>query len=105
MVDRTSRRIVIEELCEHTDTLTFDGKKIDGKRPHPMGPSSGYNRGGGKTYERWCQGATVLSEPTEEMVERAAITIHELRCEQKGPTDGDVARAALDRCPVLVGCR
>jgi DNA (cytosine-5)-methyltransferase 1 len=32
---------------------------------------------------------------TRWMGSQAAITIHELRCEQKGPTDADVARAAL----------
>jgi chorismate-pyruvate lyase len=51
-------------------------------------------------WSGWCPGSTtlartVLTEPSEEMVERAATTIHELRCEQKGPTDADVARAAL----------
>jgi len=67
-----SRRIVIEEPCEHKDMYSDDGRLIDGMKPHPLGVAVGYSRGGGKTYERWCEGATVLTEPSEEMVERAA---------------------------------
>lgn len=74
-----SRRIVIEEPCKH----------------HEMQGHTWFTEK--QRLVRICPGGSriVLSEPSEEMVERAAITIHELRCEQKGPTDGDVARAAL----------
>jgi hypothetical protein len=82
-----TRRIVIEELCEHGNYRCSEVIEW------PFNTATN----GNDFIPRPCPGGsrTVLSEPSEEMVERAAITIHELRCEQKGPTDADVARAAL----------
>ena len=55
----TEARLVIEALCGHQGSFV-DGstRPLDGMERHPMGVATGFNKGGGKTYESWCPGGS-----------------------------------------------
>lgn len=76
-----TRRILVEDLCAHEGTFTHAGTFIDGMKPHPLGEPTGYNRGGGQTYDEWCKGGTRLmfkDKIPEDILDKAGQAIWEL---------------------------
>lgn len=100
----SGRQYGVYEVCPH-EGFFVDGAtgRLDGMKPHPLGVATGYNKGGGRTYEAWCPGAARLSSIPDALVEEAAKRVApfverslvDVVNDDPGPLARTAARAAL----------